>query len=148
MIPPLPHDTTTLVLRHVFPASRLRVFRAWIEPEALEQWFKPLGMHITVRSLDAHVGGSFCFDGEDGSSTVGTYLHIIPPEKLVFTWLGAVTQGKETIVTLDFLDKGLLTEVVLTHERLDTPKAHAQFSTGWQSVLDSLDSMLSTHSDS
>ncbi len=34
MIPPLPHNTTTLVLRRAFTAPRLRVFRAWIEPEA------------------------------------------------------------------------------------------------------------------
>ena len=138
MIPPLPHNTT-LVLRRAFKAPRQRVFRAWIEPEALQRWFRPLGMGVIVRKLDARVGGSFRFDVEDGSSfMVGTYLQIVPPEKLVFTFSGGVTQDNETIVTLDFLDQGPVTEVVLTHERLDTPAMSALFEAGWQSLLDTL----------
>ena len=115
MIPPASHNTTTLVLRRTFSASRQRVFRAWITPAALEHWLRPRGMAMTVSKLEARVGGSFRFDVEDGSSIVGTYLHIVPPEKLVFTWSGRVTQGRETVVTLDFLDQGPVTEVVLTH---------------------------------
>ena len=144
MIPPLPHNTTTLVLRRAFTAPRLRVFRAWIEPEALQHWFRPRGMGVTVRSLDARVGGSFRFELEDGSSIVGTYLHIVPPEQLVFTWSGRVTQGRETVVTLDFLDQGPVTEVVLTHERLSTPELRALFGAGWPSLLDALAEVLST----
>jgi uncharacterized protein YndB with AHSA1/START domain len=36
MIPPVSHSSTTLVLRRVFTATQLRVFRAWIDPEALK----------------------------------------------------------------------------------------------------------------
>lgn len=142
MIPPIPQNTTTIVLRRTFTASRQRVFRAWIEPEALRHWFKPLGMSVTISKLDACVGGTFCFDVEDGNSTVGTYLHIAPPEKLVFTWSGEPTQGRETVVTLDFLDQGPVTEVVLTHEGLSTPDLRALFGSGWPSLLDALASAL------
>ena len=145
MIPPAPDPSTTLVLRRAFTASRQRVFRAWIEPEALEHWFRPRGMAVTVRSLEARVGGSFCFDVEDGSSIVGTYLHIVPPEKLVFTWSVGATQGRETVVTLDFLDQGPVTEVVLTHERLSTPELRALFGSGWPPLLDALAEVLSTY---
>jgi len=144
MIPPLPHNTTTLVLRRAFTASRQRVFRAWIEPEALEHWLRPRGMGVTVSSLDARVGGSFRFDVEDGGSIVGTYLHIVPPEKLVFTWSGEAIQGRETVVTLDFLDQGPVTEVVLTHEGLSTPELRALVGTGWPSLLDALAEVLSS----
>jgi uncharacterized protein YndB with AHSA1/START domain len=147
MIPPLPHDGTTLVLRRAFTASRQRVFRAWIEPEALEHWFRPKGMSVSVSKLEARVGGSFRFDLENGSSIVGTYLHIVPPEKLVFTWSGGATQDKETVVTLDFLDQSPVTEVVLTHERLSTPELRALFGSGWPSLLDALAEVLSTHLD-
>jgi uncharacterized protein YndB with AHSA1/START domain len=123
------------------------VFRAWIEPEALEHWFRPKGMSVSVSKLEARVGGSFRFDLENGSSIVGTYLHIVPPEKLVFTWSGGATQDKETVVTLDFLDQGPVTEVVLTHERLTTPELHALFGSGWPSLLDALAEVLSTHLD-
>ncbi|WP_161977077.1 SRPBCC family protein [Dictyobacter kobayashii] len=147
MIPPLPHDTTSLVLRRTFAASRQRVFRAWIEPEAVRHWFRPRGMGVTVTSLDARVGGSFRFDLEDGSYTAGTYLHIVQPSKLVFTWSGGVIQDRETIVTLDFLEHGPVTEVVLTHERLNTPEMRALFGGGWPSLLDALAEVLSSHLD-
>ena len=144
MIPPAPHNSTTLVLRRAFMASRQRVFRAWIEPEALEHWFRPRGMGVTVRSLDARVGGTFRFEVEDGSSIVGTYLHIVPPEQLVFTWSGEAIQGRETVVTLDFLDQGPVTEVVLTHEGLSTEAMRARAGAGWPSLLDALAEVLSS----
>ncbi len=147
MIPPASHNGTTLVLRRTFTASRERVFRAWITPRALEHWFRPRGMSITVRSLDARVGGSFCFDLEDGSSMIGTYLQIVPPEKLVYTWSGGATQSWRTVVTLDFLDHGPITEVVLTHEGLSTPERRARAEGGWPSLFDALAEVLSSDLD-
>ena len=138
MIPSRPPDSTTLVLRRTFTATRPRVFRAWIEPEALEQWFRPRNMSMKVNKLEAHVGGSFQFELENGRSIAGTYLHIVPPEKLVFTWADAATQERETIVTLDFLDQGPTTEVVLTHEGLSAPDLRTLFGSGWPSLLDAL----------
>jgi len=104
-------------------------------------------MSMTVRSLDARVGGSFCFDLEDGSSMIGTYLQIVPPEKLVYTWSGGAAQSWGTVVTLDFLDHGPVTEVVLTHERLGTPERRARAEGGWPSLLDALASVLSSDLD-
>ena len=143
MIPSASHNDTTLVLRRTFTASRERVFRAWITPVALESWLRPRGMSMTVRSLDARVGGSFRFDLEDGSSMIGTYLQIVPPEKLVYTWSVGAAQGRETVVTLDFLDQGPVTEVVLTHERL-APERRALAEGGWPSLFDALASVLSS----
>jgi uncharacterized protein YndB with AHSA1/START domain len=148
MIPPASPNDTTLILRRTFTASRERVFRAWITPKALESWLRPRGMSMTVRSLDARVGGSFCFDLEDGSSLIGTYLQIVPPEKLVYTWSGGAAQDWETVVTLDFLDRGAVTEVILTHEGLREPERRARATSGWPSLFDALDSVLSsTHLD-
>ncbi|HEV2580411.1 MAG TPA: SRPBCC domain-containing protein [Ktedonobacteraceae bacterium] len=144
MIPSASPNNTTLVLRRTFTASRARVFRAWITPRALEHWLRPRGMSMTVRSLDAQVGGSFHFDLENGSSIVGTYLQIVPPEKLVFTWSGRISPGHETVVTLDFLDHGAVTEVVLTHEGLSSPEQRALAEGGWPSLLDALASVLSS----
>jgi uncharacterized protein YndB with AHSA1/START domain len=101
-------------------------------------------MSVTVRSLDARVGGSFRFELENGGSIVGTYLHIGPPEKLVFTWSGEAIQGRETVVTLDFLDQGPVTEVVLTHEGLSTEAMRALVEGGWPSLLDALAEVLSS----
>jgi uncharacterized protein YndB with AHSA1/START domain len=145
MIPPTPHDDTTLVLRRVFTASRQQVFRAWIEPAALQDWLRPRGRGMTVTKLEARVGGSFQFELAGGGSIVGTYLQFVPPTRLVFTWSGEATQGRETVVTLDFLDRGPLTEVVLTHEGLGTPELRALFGGGWPPLLDALAELLSPH---
>jgi uncharacterized protein YndB with AHSA1/START domain len=144
MIPPISHDDTTLVLRRVFHAERARVFRAWITPKALESWLRPRGMSMKVRSLDARVGGSFCFDLEDGSSLIGTYLLITSPEKLVYTWSGGAAQDWKTVVTLDFIDRGAVTEVVLTHEGLYASEQRARVTNGWPSMFDTLDLVLSS----
>jgi uncharacterized protein YndB with AHSA1/START domain len=101
-------------------------------------------MNMMVRSLDARVGGSFCFELEDGSALVGTYLQIVPPEKLVYTWSGGATQDWKTVVTLDFLDRGAVTEVVLTHEGLSDPERRARAEGGWPSMLDALAEVLSS----
>ena len=146
MIPSASHNNTTLVLRRTFTATRQRVFRAWITPRALESWLRPRGMSMTVRSLEAQVGGSFCFELEDGSSMIGTYLQIVPPEKLVYTWSVGAAPGGETVVTLDFLDQGPVTEVVLTHERL-APERRALAEGGWPSLFDALASVLSSDLD-
>ena len=143
MVPPAPHNDTTLVLRHMFAASRQRVFRAWIEPDALERWFKPGGKNEVVSKLEAHVGGSFCFDIEDGSSIVGIYLHVVPPEQLAFTWSGGATRYQETIVTLNFFSREEETEVVLTHEGLNDPSLRALFGSGWSLLLEAFAGILS-----
>src|SRR5215469_10263215 len=144
MTPPGPENPTTLVLRRTFPAARARVFRAWIEPDALERWLKPRGQSMNVRELDARVGGSFQFELENGSSIVGTYLIIVPPEKLSFTWSSGITEGRETVVTVDFLDRGQTTEVVLTHERLNTPQQWETAGGGWTKLFQALESLLAS----
>jgi uncharacterized protein YndB with AHSA1/START domain len=150
MIPPVSHDDTTLVVRRQFAASRERVFRAWVTPEALQRWLRPRGMAMTVRSLDARVGGSFCFELENGTSIVGTYLRFDPLEKLIFTWSGAATreqETQETTVTVDFLDLGDATEVILTHEGLIAPERRLLAGSGWSSMLGTLDVVLSSNHD-
>ncbi len=137
MILPIPRDENTLVLRRIFPAPRQRVFRAWLEPRALEYWLRPGGRSMTVARLETRTGGSFSFALEGGGSIFGTYLQIAAPEKLVFTWSGDLIHARETIVTLDFFDLGPTTEVVLTHERL-TPELYTLFGSGWQSLLAAL----------
>jgi uncharacterized protein YndB with AHSA1/START domain len=139
----------TLTLRRTFPAARERVFRAWTEPEVLQQWFRPMGMRLTISKLELQVGGSFCFDLADGSdSMVGTYLEIVRPEKLVFTWSFAATPGKETLVTVEFIKHGSSTEVILTHQRLASQESLSSHQAGWQSLLDQLAQVLRPLGDS
>jgi len=104
-------------------------------------------MAMTVRSLDPRVGGSFCFDLENGTSIVGTYLRFDLLEKLIFTWSGTATREQETIVTVDFIDLGAATEVILTHEGLTAPERRLLAESGWTSMLGTLGLVLSSSHD-
>ena len=148
MTTPASKRATKLTLRRTFPAARTRVFRAWTERERLQQWFRPMGREVTISELDVRVGGSYRFDLEDGSNAiVGTYLEIVRPEKLVFTWSFAATHDQETVVTVEFIERGPTTEVVLTHERFSSKDLRDLHLAGWQSLLDQLTEVLSTNLD-
>ena len=145
MTTPASDRATTLTLRRSFPAARERVFRAWTERGALQQWFRPGGRGLTVSQLDVQVGGSYRFDLDDGSdSMLGTYLEIVPPEKLVFSWSFANMHGVETVVTVEFIERGPSTEVILTHQRLTSKELLSSHQAGWQSMLDQLAQVLAT----
>jgi len=133
---------TSLQLRRHFAAPRERVFRAWLEREALEQWFRPMGRPVRVSQLDAQVGGSFQFESQaaDGTHhlTTGRYLEIRFPERLVFTWVANAPDGHESLVSLEFLERDGGTEVVLTHERFGGDMHIERYQQGWTTVLERL----------
>ena len=46
----------SLQLKRRFAAPREKVFRAWTDPEALKQWFGPVGYRVCVKTpLDGRV---------------------------------------------------------------------------------------------
>jgi uncharacterized protein YndB with AHSA1/START domain len=135
--------TFTLVVRRTFPAQQERVFRAWTEREAIERWFRLAGRPIIARQMDVCVGGRYHFEAEDGSLSVsGTYLEIVPPEKLVFTWSAITTGNRETVVTVAFVARGGTTQIVLTHEGFTDESVRLLHRDGWQRQLDALAAVL------
>ena len=138
----------TLTVRRTFMAARERVFRAWTEAGAIEQWFRPMGVGVTVRELDVRVGGSFRFELDgDGGAMEGIYLEVVRPERLVFTWVSEGTRHEETLVTVEFVAQGDETEVVLTHARLRSDEMLDLHRAGWQAALDELAVVLSARRD-
>jgi uncharacterized protein YndB with AHSA1/START domain len=140
-------DQTSLQVRGLFAAPRERVFRAWIDREALQQWLRPGGVEVTVSHLDAHMGGGFEFetkaaDGRRGVTT-GKYLEVSFPEKLVFTWASSAIQDQETLVTVEFIERGGSTEIILTHDRFAGGANITMYQNGWASMLDRLASVVS-----
>ena len=79
-----------------------------------------------VRELDLRAGGRYRLEGNDRRRpwrVGGPYLEVTPPSKLVYTWswdndpaLGDPL-GRDTLVTVEFIERGSETEVVVTHER-------------------------------
>lgn len=80
----------TVHLHRVLTTTPDKVFRAFIEPDAIASWLPPFGFLCTVHELDARVGGkhrmSFRnFTTGKSHSFGGTYQELIPDEKLVYT---------------------------------------------------------------
>jgi uncharacterized protein YndB with AHSA1/START domain len=127
-------------------ASRQRVFRAWTEPELMMRWFVEADDEMRVCRIDLRKGGRYEFEGLSRGrpwSVRGEYLEVRPPERLVYTWTWnndpdhGEPQG-DTVVTIDFIERGNETDVVLTHERFATAKAREEHAQGWKGCLDRL----------
>ena len=81
---------STIKLHRVLAAGPEKVFRAFVEPDAVASWLPPNGFTCTVHELDATVGGkhrmSFRdFTGGGSHSFGGTYKEFVPGERLVYT---------------------------------------------------------------
>ena len=143
MVPPPQTAAVTLRLARTFAASRDRVFRAWTEPAALKRWFAPGDLTTPVAEVDLRVGGQYRVHMQAPDGTMhqlrGTYRQIDPPRKLVFTWSWETHAGAtETLVTVEFFDRGGSTEVVLTHERLPSADERDRHEHGWDGCLTKL----------
>lgn len=126
-----------VVVRRKIAASAAELFDAWLDPEALAIWMRPSGIRRTTAKTDARTGGRYeiLMEGEETTHPHhGVYQLIDRPRRLVFTWISKATEGRETLVTVDFRPLGDLTEVVVTHERL--PEGASDSHTeGWTSAV-------------
>ena len=82
--------TGTVTLHRVLRADPQRVYRAFLDPDALAKWLPPYGFTCKVRHLDARVGGtygmSFTNFGSGGSHSFGgEYLELVPGELIRYT---------------------------------------------------------------
>lgn len=75
------------VLTRVFDAPRETVWKAFTEPERLEQWWGPRGFTTRVLKLELRPGGVFLYSQltPDGREMFGkwVYREIVAPERLV-----------------------------------------------------------------
>jgi uncharacterized protein YndB with AHSA1/START domain len=138
---------TTLQVRRTIPASRDAVFRAWTDPDVFRQWFGARGGSTVNAEMDVRVGGHYRIDMESsvGSGAVfGEYLEVKRPERLVysFCWDGLPVAIPETQVTVEFLERGTATEVVITHEHQPSRGVAEFHEWGWDGSLEKLDELL------
>jgi uncharacterized protein YndB with AHSA1/START domain len=69
----------------------------------------------------------------------GIYREIDPPKKLVYSWgWDGDHPVKDSTVTLEFIDRGNATEVVLTHSGIAHDMERQKHTEGWTGILDKL----------
>jgi len=82
--------TGTVRLHRVLPTSPAKLYRAFVEADALAKWLPPNGFTCTVEHLDAKVGGTFRmafrnFTSGNSHSFGGEYLELKPNELVRYT---------------------------------------------------------------
>lgn len=80
----------TVRLHRVLATTPDKVYRAFLEPDAMAKWLPPNGFACTVHHLEARVGGTHKmsfrnFTTGDSHSFGGTYLELVPNERLRYT---------------------------------------------------------------
>jgi len=97
---------STIRLHRVFKTTPERLYKAFINPEAMVKWLPPNGFTGKVDKMDARVGGSYHmsftnFTTGSSHSFGGEYLELVPGKRIVHT---------------DRFDKGLVGTMTVTIE--------------------------------
>jgi uncharacterized protein YndB with AHSA1/START domain len=82
--------TGTVRLHRVLRTPPEKVYRAFLDADAMAKWLPPYGFTCKVHHLDARVGGGFKmsfqnFSTGNGHSFGGEYLELVPNELLRYT---------------------------------------------------------------
>jgi uncharacterized protein YndB with AHSA1/START domain len=142
-------------IEETFAAPRERVFDAWVRPDLLARWYAPGGCTLHIEHVEVRPGGSYhwCIRNPSFGDcwTIGTYMEVTPPERLVFTAVIADAAGSpaspesqghdpawpsETVVRVTFEERGGRTVVTLEQ---DVPEALAKRTGALPSWLDMFD---------
>ena len=83
-------STNTIRLHRVLRATPERIYRAFLDADAMAKWLPPNGFTCTVHHLDATVGGTFKmsftnFSTGSSHSFGGKYIELVPNERIVAT---------------------------------------------------------------
>ena len=80
----------TVNLHRVIAAKPEKIYRAFLDPDAMARWLPPNGFTAKVHHIDAKVGGTFkaSFTNFTSGTTIsfgGQYLELVPNEHLRYT---------------------------------------------------------------
>jgi uncharacterized protein YndB with AHSA1/START domain len=137
----------SLTLKRRLSAAPEKVYAAWTQPAQLVKWFGPDSGPVKSAKVDVRTGGRYEIefrteDGEDHHVS-GTYLEVVPNEKLQFTWMWRTMPERESLVTILIkpADGGgaLLT---LIHEQFYDEPARDRHEYGWNGCLNKLEQVL------
>ncbi|MES1241767.1 MAG: SRPBCC family protein [Acidobacteriota bacterium] len=131
----------TIRLHRVLHAKPERVYRAFLDPDAMVKWLPPNGFTGKVHHMDAKVGGSYKmsftnFSTGNGHSFGGEYLELVPNERIRHTdKFDDSNLPGEMVVTIDLKQVSVGTEINIVQEGVpDVIPAEACYL-GWQESL-------------
>jgi uncharacterized protein YndB with AHSA1/START domain len=135
------NSTNTIRLHRVLRAKPERVYRAFLDADALAKWLPPNGFTAKVHQLDAKTGGTYKmsftnFTTGTSHSFGGTYLELTPFERIRYTdkFDAPNLPGEmQTVVILKQVFCG--TELSITQEGVPAAIPAEACYMGWQESL-------------
>lgn len=131
----------TVRLHRVLRTSPERVYRAFLDADAMAKWLPPNGFTGKVHQMDARVGGRFKmsftnFTSGKSHSFGGEYRELIPHERLRYTDVFDDPNLRgEILVTVNLKKVSMGTELSIVQEGIpDVIPAEACYL-GWQESL-------------
>jgi uncharacterized protein YndB with AHSA1/START domain len=130
------------------PGSRKTVFEAWLNPEALKEFIRPMKeMSVPRVDVDARVGGKFNIVMKVGGEEMphhGEYKTIDRYNTLAFTWISKHSTVPGSLVTLTFKEISKNeTELTLHHKGFENEKEKNGHFGGWSGIVESLQRFVS-----
>lgn len=135
-------DVLTFIVTRTLKAPVELVYKGWTEPEQMAKWIGCDQMCTVKVTQDFRVGGEFRYDMNlnDGEQVAiyGVFQKIEPNRKLSYTWTNTSKDypAKDTLVTVEFIAKGDITELKLTHANLNDANCLHGHTLGWTASLD------------
>jgi uncharacterized protein YndB with AHSA1/START domain len=133
--------TNTIRLHRILRATPERVYRAFLDPDAMAKWLPPNGFTGKVHEMDAKVGGrhkmSFTnFTTGKSHSFGGTYLELAPHERIRYTdKFDDPNMPGEMEVTVTLTEVMCGTEVNIVQEGVPDMIPAEMCYLGWQESL-------------
>jgi uncharacterized protein YndB with AHSA1/START domain len=138
----------TIKLHRVFATNPGKIHRAFLEADALASWLPPYGYLCTVHHLEAKVGGTHKMSFRNFTtggvhSFGGTYLEIVPGERLVYTdRFDDPGLAGEMKVTVDLKAVSAGTEIRIVQEGIPDEIPPESCYLGWQDSLQKLEKLV------
>jgi len=134
-------STNTVRLHRVLKATPERVYRAFLNPDAMVKWLPPNGFTGKVHHMDATVDGTYKmsftnFTTGNGHSFGGKYVELVPHQRIRYTgrFDDANLPGEmQTTVTLAPVFCGV--DVNVVQEGIPAPIPVEACYLGWQESL-------------
>jgi uncharacterized protein YndB with AHSA1/START domain len=133
--------TNSIKLHRVLRASPERIYRAFLDADAMAKWLPPNGFTGKVHHLEPKVGGTYKmsfanFTTGKGHTFGGTYVELTPHERIRYTnkFDDPNLPGEmQTTITLRQIFCG--TELNITQEGIPAPIPPEACCLGWQESL-------------
>lgn len=134
-------STNTIRLHRVLRATPEKVYRAFLEPDAMAKWLPPDGFTCKVQHMDAKVGGTYKmsftnFTTGQTHSFGGKYVELVPNQRIRYTdQFDDPNLPGEMTATIELKKVSCGTELTIVQEGVPAAIPAEMCYLGWQESL-------------